>query len=73
MIAWTLIEKGADVNARGGEYGTALQAALFGGHDTIAWMLIEEGANDGELHALTSSARTLSGRWSLYINVDLFR
>jgi hypothetical protein len=27
-----LLRKGADVNAQGGKYGTALQAASYGGH-----------------------------------------
>ena len=28
-----LLDKGADIDAQGGEYGNALQAASYGGHD----------------------------------------
>lgn len=28
-----LLDKGADIDARGGEYGNAQQAASYGGHD----------------------------------------
>ena len=40
-----LLEKGADVNAQGGGYGNALQAALAGGHETLAVLLLEKGAD----------------------------
>ncbi|KAF7585248.1 hypothetical protein BBP40_011595, partial [Aspergillus hancockii] len=40
-----LLEKGADVNAQGGDYGTALQAASFEGHKQIVQMLLEKGAD----------------------------
>ena len=40
-----LIEKGADVNAKGGYYGNALQAALAGGYEAIVALLIEKGAD----------------------------
>ncbi|KAJ6530036.1 ankyrin repeat-containing domain protein [Mycena vulgaris] len=40
-----LIEKGADVNAPGGQYGSALQAASSHGHEAIVRQLIEKGAN----------------------------
>ena len=36
---------GADVNAQGGKYGNALQAALGKGHDQIVRMLLDEGAD----------------------------
>jgi ankyrin repeat protein len=36
---------GADVNAQGGECGTALQAALAEGHDQIVLRLLENGAD----------------------------
>ena len=47
-----LVEKGADVNAQGGRYGNALQAASSGGHKETAQMLVEKGAdvNLGNLH-----------------------
>jgi hypothetical protein len=44
-IAALLIERGADVNAQGGWYGTALQAASLYGHTEVATLLIERGAD----------------------------
>lgn len=40
-----MIDAGADVNARGGECGTALQAASHTGHINIVRLLIERGAD----------------------------
>ena len=40
-----LLEKGADVNAQGGEYGNALQAASCQGHDQVVERLLEKGAD----------------------------
>jgi hypothetical protein len=40
-----LLEKEADVNARGGRYGNALQAASSRGHDAIVQRLLEKGAD----------------------------
>jgi hypothetical protein len=40
-----LLEEGADVNAQAGHFGTALQAAAFGGHDQVVQRLLEEGAD----------------------------
>ena len=33
----SLLDNGAEVNAQGGEYGNALQAASNGGHDIVRW------------------------------------
>jgi ankyrin repeat protein len=41
----TLLDKGANVNAQGGEYGSALQAALVNGHKEVATLLLDKGAN----------------------------
>ena len=41
----TLLERGADVNAQGGIYGSALQAACSRGHNKIVQMLLEWGAD----------------------------
>ncbi|KAJ5123791.1 Pfs NACHT and ankyrin domain protein [Penicillium atrosanguineum] len=43
--AGALISKGADVNTQGGRYGNALQAASFEGHQEIAKLLLDKGAN----------------------------
>jgi len=40
-----LLEKGADVNAQGGHYGNALQAAASEGHGMIVNLLLEKGAD----------------------------
>ena len=40
-----LIEKGADINAEGGHYGHALQAAAAFGHLDIVTLLLEKGAD----------------------------
>ena len=41
-----LLDKGADVNAQGGEYGNALQAALYGGDGKIVQLFLVKGANN---------------------------
>ncbi|KAF2142278.1 uncharacterized protein K452DRAFT_250214 [Aplosporella prunicola CBS 121167] len=40
-----LLDKGADVNAQGGTYGNALQAASSLGHEKIVQMLLDKGAD----------------------------
>jgi hypothetical protein len=40
-----LIGKGADVNAQGGEFGNALQAASSKGHQEIVKLLLDKGAD----------------------------
>ena len=42
-IVRLLLNKGADINARGGIYGTALQAVLAKGYETIARLLVGRG------------------------------
>lgn len=44
-IVQMLIDKGADINAQGGEYSNALQAAVLGGHNEILQMLLNRGAS----------------------------
>jgi ankyrin repeat protein len=38
-----LLEKGANVHAEGGEYGTALQAASAEGHEAVVRLLQDKG------------------------------
>jgi Ankyrin repeats (3 copies) len=40
-----LLEKGADVNAQGGFYSSALQVALYKGHDQIVQQLLKKGSD----------------------------
>jgi hypothetical protein len=40
-----LLREGAGVNAQGGVYGNALQAALLGGYQAIIRLLLQEGAD----------------------------
>lgn len=44
-IVQRLLEKGANVNAQGGEYGNALYAAVKGGHLDIVHQLLKKGAD----------------------------
>ena len=44
-ITRKLLDKGADVNAHGGRYGNALQAASAGGHKEMATLLLDKGAD----------------------------
>ena len=44
-IVRILLERGADVNAEGGCFGNALQAASLEGHNTMVLILLEQGAD----------------------------
>jgi ankyrin repeat protein len=44
-IVLLLLERGADVNAHGGQYGRALQTAFAHKREQIARLLIENGAD----------------------------
>ncbi|KAJ5712190.1 hypothetical protein N7493_008658 [Penicillium malachiteum] len=43
-VVQLLVEKGAEINAQGGFYGNALQAASSEGHDKVVQLLVEKGA-----------------------------
>ena len=45
VIVQFLLDKGAEVNAQGGEYGNALQAAAFSGSEAIVQLLLDKGAD----------------------------
>ncbi|KXH56229.1 hypothetical protein CNYM01_13769 [Colletotrichum nymphaeae SA-01] len=44
-VSRSLVERGADANAQGGEYGNALQAASYRGHQEIVQLLVDKGAD----------------------------
>jgi ankyrin repeat protein len=44
-IVQILVDAGANVNAEGGFYGNALQAASYGGHEKVVQVLLDNGAN----------------------------
>ena len=46
QIVRMLLDKGADINAQGGYYGNALQAALVYGYDQVVRILLDNGAVD---------------------------
>ncbi|KAK5075725.1 hypothetical protein LTR70_010046 [Exophiala xenobiotica] len=59
-----LLEQKAEVNAQGGEYGNALQAALANGHEKVVQMLLEQGADvnaQGGKHGNALQAASLGG------------
>jgi ankyrin repeat protein len=51
-----LLEKGADANAQGGQYGNALQAAAGSGHERTVQLLIAHGAQIDSLNPRYGSA-----------------
>ena len=54
-VIWLLLEKDADVDTQGGEYGSTLQVALAGGHTAVVWLLLEKDVDvnvqGGHLHS----------------------
>jgi Ankyrin repeats (3 copies) len=45
IVSLLILETGADVDAQGGHYGNALQAASWGGYDKIVALLLGKGAD----------------------------
>jgi ankyrin repeat protein len=45
MVVRLLLDKGADINVQGGDYGNALQAASANGHEMIVRLLLDKGAD----------------------------
>jgi ankyrin repeat protein len=55
-VVYLLLEKGADANATGGQYGNALQAAAGSGHERTVKLLIAHGAQVDALNPRYGSA-----------------
>lgn len=63
-VAESFLNEGADVNAQGGEFGNALQAASSGGHDQVVQMLLDKGADvnaQGEAYGNAPQAASEEG------------
>lgn len=64
IVTEALINRGVDVNARGGLFGNALQAAAFQNHHQIVYLLLQNGAeiklNEG-LHYSALNAAAVNG------------
>ena len=75
-IVKLLLDKGAEVNAQGGKYGNALQAAVAGNHTAIVELLLNNGADvsrhDSQgksvLHYATNSANCNLGLIDLLLS-----
>ena len=61
----SLLASGADVNAHGGMYGSALQAAAAGGHTEIAQLLVDQDADvnaQGGMYGSALQAAAVGGK-----------
>jgi ankyrin repeat protein len=54
MMTRLLLDQGAEVNAQGGHYGNALQAASRGGHEQVVKTLLDAGAHQHQEDNLVS-------------------
>ena len=59
-----LLGKGADVNAQGGHYGNALQAASDGGHEKVVELLLGKGADVNAQGGDYGNQTEATKRWS---------
>ncbi|KAL7768544.1 hypothetical protein ACKLNR_002845 [Fusarium oxysporum f. sp. zingiberi] len=68
-VARVLIEKGADVNAPGGYWGNALQAASIKGHYEVAKLLLDNGADanaeGGSIYNTILEAASSEGQYEI--------
>ncbi|KAI0569994.1 ankyrin repeat domain-containing protein, partial [Pyrenophora tritici-repentis] len=54
QVVKTLLDAGADVNAQGGHFSNALQAASEGGHEQVVKALLDAGAHQRQEDNLVS-------------------
>ena len=62
-VVQMLLDKGANVNAQGGEYVNALQAASARGHDQVVQMLLDKEADVNAQGGEYSNALHGEGVW----------
>jgi ankyrin repeat protein len=62
-VVTLLLEKGADVNAQGGFYGNALQAAAQGGYTSVVTLLLEKGADVNAQGGCYGNALQAASSW----------
>ncbi|KAF2625511.1 hypothetical protein BU25DRAFT_371926, partial [Macroventuria anomochaeta] len=75
-ITKLLLNNGADVNAQGGLYGNALQAASFGGHKETVRLLLNKGAEinaQGGQHGNAFHAASCQGHNEIMVALLLNR
>ncbi|OQE41309.1 hypothetical protein PENCOP_c005G01607 [Penicillium coprophilum] len=74
IVTEALINRGVDVNARGGRFGNALQAAAFQNHHQIVYLLLQNGAeiklNEGLHYSALNAAAVNGGESSFRILLD---
>lgn len=68
-----LLDKGADVNAQGGDYGNALQAASYGGHREIGTLLSDKGADVNAQGGLYGNAPQAASQRGYQKTVELLQ
>ncbi|KIK54071.1 hypothetical protein GYMLUDRAFT_138510, partial [Collybiopsis luxurians FD-317 M1] len=62
-VVQLFLEKGADVNVQGGEYGNALQAAVYNGNEAVVQLLLESGADINPQGNANGNALQAAARW----------
>ncbi|KAJ7443983.1 hypothetical protein FB451DRAFT_1376537 [Mycena latifolia] len=75
-MAQLLVKKyGANANCQGGFYGTALQAASAGGHESVAQFLVEKGADVNVQGGPCGTALQAASCWGhkLHLEPDMSR
>jgi ankyrin repeat protein len=74
-IVRTLLDRGAKVNAQGGFYGNALQAAVDCGHQEIVELLLQRGADidiqEGTFQGLLDAAKGKKSITKLLLDQDM--
>jgi hypothetical protein len=72
-VVQLLLNQGANVNAQGGQYGTALQAASMEGHEAVVQLFLNQGANVNAQGGHYGTALLVVARFSSEIGSNLNR